>query len=150
MFVCLFLFVTGATQYCVNDGLQTREAMPIPIKDVDNVTISYDYEARLHWLQWLLFCPPRSQQLRHSRILIEPDYLSIFSHCKYIQSKCSGNSTLKPLKSVNCGIHWMPKVHWKLGHSEKLYFLELEIFAVCASRILRIGFDKIQEFIVLR
>ena len=98
-------------------------------------TISYDNEARLHWLQWLLFCPPRSQQLSHSRILIEPDYLSIFSHCKYIQSKCSGNSTLKPLKSVNCGIHRMRKVHWKSGHSEKLYFFELKIFAVCASRI---------------
>jgi len=101
-FVCLFLFVTGATQYCVNDGLQTREARLIPIKDVGNVTTSYDNEARLHWLQWLLFCPPSSQQLSHSRILIEPDYLSIFSHCKYLQSKCSGSSTLKPLKTKKC------------------------------------------------
>ena len=81
-----------------------REARPIPLKDVDNVTTSYDNEARLHWLQWLLFCPPSSQQLSHSRILIEPDYLSIFSHCKYIQSKCSGSSTLKPLKTKKCSL----------------------------------------------
>ena len=86
-FVCLFLFVTQATQYCVHGGLQTREAMPIPLRDVDNVTTSYDNEACLHWLQWLLFCPPSSQQLSHSRILIEPDYLSIFNLCKYVYSQ---------------------------------------------------------------
>ena len=61
-FVCLFLFVTQATQYCVHGGLQMKEAMPIPIED-SNVTTSYDNEACLHWLQWLMFCPPEQSTI---------------------------------------------------------------------------------------
>ena len=54
--VNVFLFVTKATQLCVHGGLQTREAMPIPYRRI-NVTTSYENEASLHYLQWLLLCP---------------------------------------------------------------------------------------------
>jgi hypothetical protein len=150
LFVCLFVFVcnTGDTILC-SWRAPNKRSYAEPLKDVDNVTTSYDNEARLHWLQWLLFCPPSSQQLSHSRILIKPDYLSYFQSLQVCKSKCSGSSTLQPLKSVNCGIHWTPKVHWKSGQWKVVFLGVGNICYVCIKDF-KDWFWQIQESIILR